>query len=65
MLSNIPECQNSTYGSNCSGRCGHCANDLTCEHVNGTCADGCQTGWLEPFCNSSEYNLISIFSPCL
>nr|XP_022309675.1 multiple epidermal growth factor-like domains protein 6 [Crassostrea virginica] len=46
-------CRNSTYGINCSRQCGHCANDVICDHVNGTCADGCQAGWRAPFCNTS------------
>ncbi|XP_046554321.1 scavenger receptor class F member 1-like isoform X2 [Haliotis rubra] len=38
------------YGINCD--CGHCADNITCHHVTGTCPGGCQAGWKLPLCQT-------------
>lgn len=39
------ECENKTYGENCSNTCGRCRNSVACNNINGTCPDGCDPGW--------------------
>nr|XP_022311487.1 receptor-type tyrosine-protein phosphatase mu-like isoform X2 [Crassostrea virginica] len=33
------------YGLKCSLKCGHCIDSTNCNHVNGTCTQGCAPGW--------------------
>lgn len=40
----ITECKNKTYGPGCLKTCGHCVNGEQCNHVNGTCHNGCEAG---------------------
>ena len=44
------ECSSNTYGVNCSMSCGNCYEGDTCNHLNGTCAGGCDPGWQEDTC---------------
>ncbi|GFO26600.1 multiple epidermal growth factor-like domains 10 [Plakobranchus ocellatus] len=61
FLSQGKECNSSTYGEDCNKSCSdHCAGDTnSCNHVNGTCDEGCDIGYLMPLCtekcNSSTY----------
>ena len=45
------ECSNDTYGNNCTGVCGSCFEDMSCDHVTGECVSGCDAGWNGPLCN--------------
>lgn len=38
-------CDNGTYGDNCSMPCGQCLDSAQCHHVNGTCMNGCASGY--------------------
>ncbi|XP_062596177.1 multiple epidermal growth factor-like domains protein 6 isoform X2 [Saccostrea cucullata] len=39
-------CRKGFYGRNCSRLCGHCAENLGCDQVNGSCSAGrCESGW--------------------
>ena len=40
----ILECKHNTYGLGCIGLCGHCLNGDQCDHVNGSCPNGCDKG---------------------
>ena len=40
----IVECKDNTYGLGCIGLCGHCLNGDQCDHVNGSCLNGCDKG---------------------
>lgn len=45
-------CTTGWYGQNCSMECsGHCLDNDTCFHVNGTCLRGCAPGYREPTCS--------------
>jgi hypothetical protein len=46
-----------TYGENCKMSCGNCKDNITCNHINGTCMNGCADGWSGENCNNSEYNI--------
>lgn len=47
-------CPYSKYGGNCSETCGNCFKNLTCNHIDGTCINGCQKGFRGQFCRSSK-----------
>lgn len=38
------------YGNNCSMRCGHCLESEKCHHINGTCINGCDSGYEGSIC---------------
>lgn len=38
-------CDNGIYGANCSMPCGQCLESAQCHHVNGTCMNGCASGY--------------------
>lgn len=46
----VTACQNNTYGTECSEFCGHCLNEQQCNHVNGTCHNGCEAGYHSDSC---------------
>lgn len=47
-------CENEKFGTNCSNHCsGNCLFQNTCNSTNGHCDNGCESGYLEEFCNKS------------
>lgn len=44
------ECNQGTYGKDCQHRCGSCINQTHCHYVNGTCFEGCGSGYLGDKC---------------
>lgn len=47
-------CENETFGIDCSNHCsGNCLLKNTCNSTNGHCDNGCDSGYLEEFCNKS------------
>ncbi|XP_062612923.1 receptor-type tyrosine-protein phosphatase epsilon-like isoform X2 [Saccostrea cucullata] len=38
------------YGINCSKKCGNCLDELQCHHINGTCLNGCSSGYKDELC---------------
>ena len=57
LLSNysyLQECETSKYGKDCKNSCGHCVNNDNCNHVNGSCANGCAAGWENDICNKGK-----------
>lgn len=42
----IKECENGTYGKNCTQECGNCKQQQ-CHHTNGTCLFGCSSSSYE------------------
>ena len=58
------ECPSGFYGLGCTTACpGHCKNDESCNHINGTCDRGCKDGWTGVTCaegniqNESNFKL--------
>ncbi|GFO39306.1 receptor-type tyrosine-protein phosphatase kappa [Plakobranchus ocellatus] len=51
-LSSNMACTLGTYGEDCNESCSnHCAGETnSCNHVNGTCNQGCDSGYLMPLC---------------
>ena len=38
-------CSAGRFGDNCQYVCGQCADEKPCDHVNGSCYNGCREGW--------------------
>lgn len=47
-------CPRFTYGNGCFERCGNCANGATCDHVTGTCSQGCMPGYTGIKCDAGK-----------
>lgn len=45
------ECLDQTYGLECQQNCGNCENKEPCNHVNGSCLNGCDSGYYGDKCN--------------
>ncbi|XP_061165539.1 receptor-type tyrosine-protein phosphatase gamma-like [Saccostrea echinata] len=45
------ECPVGQYGQGCSFRCGSCLGNKPCNHINGSCPDGCSPGWRGDKCD--------------
>ncbi|XP_061180745.1 uncharacterized protein LOC133189382 isoform X1 [Saccostrea echinata] len=40
------KCKRRRFGKDCNSTCGHCANNIPCDDVTGSCPDGnCSPGW--------------------
>lgn len=49
-------CDNGTYGNDCNNTCGHCINNESCFHTNGSCLNGCDPGFTGNMCLTSRYH---------
>jgi hypothetical protein len=59
----IVACDEEFYGHNCSGVCGHCANNATCDHVTGSCPSAvCEPGWQQTTDQKCDTGLCSMFT---
>ena len=38
------ECDGHTYGLGCKQSCGKCSGGVQCDHVTGSCPNGCDAG---------------------
>lgn len=43
------------YGENCSRPCGHCLESKQCHHINGTCTNGCDSGYQGSLCTEGKH----------
>lgn len=62
------ECNQGTYGKDCQHRCGSCINQTHCYYVNGTCLEGCDTGYLGDKCvdgNTESHFFLKLYLPSL
>lgn len=48
-------CSFKTYGEDCKMSCGFCKDNDTCDHINGSCSNGCTNGWSGEKCDIGEY----------
>ena len=39
------ECDGGMFGKYCNESCGKCLNDGQCHHINGSCLNGCASGY--------------------
>jgi hypothetical protein len=54
------ECDGKKYGAGCQDNCGDCLDYKQCHHINGSCLDGCDIGYVGDFCKTGKY-LIHIY----
>lgn len=47
-------CPPSKHGENSSELCGNCFQNLPCNHIDGTCMNGCQEGFRGQLCRTSK-----------
>lgn len=47
-------CDSGEYGENCSIPCGYCFESEQCNHINGTCMNGCDSGYQGVLCTESK-----------
>lgn len=49
------ECPSGYYGYKCLTKCvGQCKDNQPCNHINGTCINGCLDGWIGVNCDKRE-----------
>lgn len=54
----IIECNDRKYGDGCQRKCGLCLNMTQCDHVNGTCSQGCEAGYQGQMCEQGQWHVI-------
>ena len=48
----LQECISGTYGKDCTKKCSkYCLHNRSCNHIDGACTDGCQSGYIGHICN--------------
>lgn len=47
-------CDDGTFGTNCSGTCGHCHKGQPCDKRTGVCLTGCDSGYDGIYCNKCK-----------
>ena len=45
------ECDGHTYGLGCKQSCGKCSGGVQCDHVTGSCPNGCDAGMYGDKCD--------------
>lgn len=51
------ECNEGKFGLNCNLPCGHCLNNVVeCHYIDGTCLNGCDSGYQGSNCKQSICN---------
>ena len=45
------ECDGHTYGLECNQSCGKCRGGVQCDHVTGSCPNGCDAGMYGEKCD--------------
>ena len=53
-------CDGGKYGKECKNTCGECMEQEDCFHINGTCLNGCASGYQEFLCNRRMYTIFEI-----
>ena len=53
------DCPPGYYGNKCEKACvGNCLNNSICDHIDGTCSDGCKAGFIGQWCDAGKNNFI-------
>ena len=50
------ECDNGTFGHDCTRNCGKCVLHEQCDHVTGVCPNGCDRGHRGIHCTEGIYS---------
>lgn len=48
------DCDNNKFGERCNKSCGHCLGLEQCHHINGTCMNGCDSGYESELCTKGK-----------
>lgn len=60
------ECTAGYFGLECKSKCvGHCKDNKQCNHINGTCDDGCKDGYTGSDCTEGCWIFLFLQSMCL
>lgn len=51
------ECDDGTFGTNCSSACGHCHQGQACDKKTGSCPKECDSGYEGIYCNKSKISI--------
>ena len=51
------ECDGGTYGADCRYHCGHCLDKQQCDVIDGSCLNGCGSGYFGAKCTESNNDL--------
>lgn len=51
------ECDDGTFGANCSSVCGYCHQGQSCDIETGTCLKECDSGYEGIYCNKSKISV--------
>ena len=54
-VSFILECDGNTHGLECNKSCGYCFNREQCDHVTGSCLNGCDKGFYGDKCDKGMF----------
>ena len=57
ILNYFAECDENTYGQNCSNSCGFCLDGEQCHYIDGRCLNGCSSGYTGSQCTKSTVYL--------
>lgn len=49
------ECSTGLFGYDCLEKCGDCFNLGKCNHINGSCLNGCSQGFKGELCRESMW----------
>lgn len=52
----LADCNGGTYGLNCNYSCGHCLDNNQCHYINGSCFNGCDSGYKGVDCKQGWVN---------
>lgn len=55
-------CDSHFYGENCSMPCGNCLESEQCQHINGTCMNGCASGYQGPTCKEGKFVMFLLYN---
>lgn len=53
----VSDCDGKTYGFGCKENCGKCRGGAQCNHVTGTCQNGCDPGVYGDRCDKGTISL--------
>lgn len=54
FVSLLKGCDDGVFGENCNTSCGRCISSEPCHHINGTCMNGCESGFHGWNCTEGE-----------
>lgn len=65
VVLDLTECDRGSFGKDCASSCGRCMDNETCHHVNGSCINGCETGFQGLDCKRSNIFSLQTYLKCM